>query len=146
MEFHDYPQVAHEGMNQAHEEFVRLLNNAEQELLMGGEFCAHLDKLYKHCVAHFSQEEAEILANHCPNYRTHQQEHERVLQLIRDQMEYYEKTQHDEAALGGDLSFASAGLAGDGLAASFSATAVAVAAGGGPANHHLFFDAAHRLV
>ena len=99
MEFHDYPQVAHKGMNQAHEEFVRLLNNAEQELLMGGEFCAHLDKLYKHCVAHFSQEEAEILANHCPNYRTHQQEHERVLQLIRDQMEYYEKTQDDEAAL-----------------------------------------------
>lgn len=99
MEFRDYPQVAMDFMNSEHEEFVRLLNKAEQKLLMGGKFGKHLKRLYKHCVEHFAHEEAEMLAHNFPPYPMHKQEHERVLALFREQMEHYENTQDDEAAL-----------------------------------------------
>ncbi|WP_419811157.1 bacteriohemerythrin [Bacterioplanoides sp.] len=99
MEFQDYPQVAMEFMNRDHEEFVTLLNKAEQKLLMGGKFTKHLKKLYNHCVEHFAHEEAEMLASHFPPYDMHKQEHERVLALFREQLEHYEKHQDDEAAL-----------------------------------------------
>lgn len=99
MEHRDYPQVAQDFMNREHEEFVELLNEAEQQLLMGGDVIKYLTALYEHCVEHFAHEEAEMLAHHFPPYTMHKQEHERVLALFRERLEYYQQTNDDEAII-----------------------------------------------
>lgn len=90
--FRDYPPMAQDFMNREHEEFARLLNEAEQSLLMGEAALPHLQKLYDHSVHHFAHEEEEMQRYHFPPYPMHKAEHERVLAMFRDHLINFEAT------------------------------------------------------
>ncbi len=90
--FRDHPPLAQDFMNREHEEFATLLNRAEQSLLMGEPALPHLQNLYHHCEKHFAHEEEEMQLYHFPPYPVHRAEHERVLDMFREQLQNFESS------------------------------------------------------
>jgi len=90
--FRDHPLLAQDFMNEEHEEFANLLNDAEQSLLMGGRALPYLQHLYDHCVQHFAHEEEEMQNYHFAPYAIHKEEHERVLEMFRTQLADFERS------------------------------------------------------
>ena len=86
----DHQPLAQDFMNRENEELARLLNEAEQSLLMGEAAMPHLLKLYDHCVKHFAHEEEEMQRHRFMPYTQHKAEHERVLAMFREQLQQYE--------------------------------------------------------
>ncbi|MAD45091.1 MAG: hypothetical protein CMI02_03850 [Oceanospirillaceae bacterium] len=90
--FRDHPLLAQDFMNEEHEAFADMLNEAEQALLMGGQAMPYLQRLYEHCVSHFAHEEEEMQRYHFAPYPVHKQEHDRVLDMFRRHLVDFESS------------------------------------------------------
>lgn len=81
-EWDDRYLVGHNGMDETHREFAELLNS-----LLGAserDFAAALDAFAQHAEEHFASEEALMERYKFPPRECHAEEHERVLESVRE--------------------------------------------------------------
>ena len=92
--FWDCPRVAADFMNEEHETFVDLMNEAEDALTLGRFNLQHFRRLVQHCQEHFAHEEREMVRTGFPAYGCHKQEHDRVMTAMLELLSLYEDTEN----------------------------------------------------
>ena len=99
MVFWDYPKLPVSFMNEEHEVFIGLMNDAEQSLTMGTFQLQHFRRLVQHCQEHFAHEEREMLKAGFPAYRQHKAEHDRTLSTMSRLLNEYDEDGNIEPLL-----------------------------------------------
>ncbi|MEK9711828.1 MAG: hemerythrin family protein [Thalassolituus sp.] len=99
MVFWDYPKLPVSFMNEEHEVFIGLMNDAEQSLTMGTFQLQHFRRLVQHCQEHFAHEEREMLKAGFPAYRQHKAEHDRTLMVMNGLLKQYDLDENIEPLL-----------------------------------------------
>jgi len=96
------PAVDHEHrelidlINRLHDQLVRPVSEASIDEFLG--------EIYARIAAHFALEERIMRAQHYDRYREHKNDHERLLDDLRDIMDRHEDSyDYDDAALAGTL-------------------------------------------
>jgi len=98
---HSIPEVAVEFMNRDHQAFIDQVEKLEKLLskTLNSELIdQHLIELHKHTRDHFAAEEKGMQVISFPPYPIHQQEHERMLGEMIEQIEAW-KTERNAARL-----------------------------------------------
>lgn len=100
IDFEQVPKVALDFMNNDHEEATKL-TNALLTLVGAADngennpqgISDTLQELLDHCKEHFAREEAQMQQVDFPPYPVHQGEHQRVLDLMEEQLKNWQKNE-----------------------------------------------------
>ncbi|RMD70576.1 MAG: hemerythrin-like metal-binding protein [Gammaproteobacteria bacterium] len=91
-------------VDQEHQALIALINDLYREMRGGGDVEGFLGELYAKIAAHFALEEKIMQALGYDRYREHKEDHERLLDELRDMMDSYgEGHQLDDEALAHSL-------------------------------------------
>ncbi len=77
-------------VDQEHQALIALINELYREMRKGGDVGGFLGELYARIAAHFALEEKIMQALGYDRYREHKEDHERLLDELRDMMDRYE--------------------------------------------------------
>lgn len=104
IEWKDEYRVGVESVDAEHRELIDLINALYEDMQSRQheeEVMAFLGEIYARIAAHFALEELLMRQHDYDEYRDHKQDHERLLEVIREIMDDYEDGKLlDSAALG----------------------------------------------
>lgn len=90
MVFWDYPKLPVAFLNDEHQTFISLMNDAEQALTLGNFSEQHFKRLVQHCQEHFAHEEREMQVTEFPDFTAHKKQHDSVLERMFGLLEEYQ--------------------------------------------------------
>ena len=105
LEWRDEFRIGIPEVDQEHRELIASINALEADAGTTPEAVAgFLGELHARIAAHFALEEKVMRARRYPKYREHKDDHERLLDEIREIMDTYESVQnYDQAMLSSTL-------------------------------------------
>ena len=107
IEWRDEFRIGIADVDHEHRELIELINVLHEASIRDGSTQAvgvFLGELHAQITAHFALEERIMLGRHYPHYRAHKDDHERLLDEIREIMDRQEiGSGYDPAALGAAL-------------------------------------------